>query len=194
MSDHNLLTAEQFAERKFDLPQSGKWHELDGGRLKQLQPPVADHGLAVLNLSKAVGDWVRGRGADVTGYACFEPGLIVKRNPDSVMTAAMAWFETEQRFDEFDRIVTDTCPRLVVELASTNDRRRLMRRRVDAYHRRGVELVWVIDPIERAVTTLPHYGVSRRFSDSEWIDGESVLKSFSVSVQSLFVEPEWVSQ
>ena len=48
------LTAEQFIDQRFDMPDSGQWAELIEGVPVFLEPPDLDHGNTILNLSKAV--------------------------------------------------------------------------------------------------------------------------------------------
>ena len=191
MNDQRTLTAEQFATELPELPEAGRWHELDRGRVVMLQPPDLDHGNVVLNLSKAFGEWA-GKASDV-GYACFELGLWVSRNPDTVISPAMSYFVAGERFAETDKRMTDVRPSLIMELASTNDRRRAMRERVMAYHEWGVDEVWVVDPIEKSVRLLPRGQASRSLSERHVLADRSVLPDFSVSVKQLFAEPEWWS-
>ncbi len=44
MIDDALVTAEEFANTKYDLPEGGRWTELFAGRILTLQPPDEVHG------------------------------------------------------------------------------------------------------------------------------------------------------
>ena len=191
MNRQQLITAEQFAEQKFDLPEGGRWHELNEGEIVTLQPPEALHGTVVLNLTRAIGDWVQRVNGGARGYACFEIGLIVRRDPDTVLSPAISWFESSERFEEADKAVTGVCPRMVVEVASTNDRRRGMAERVAAYHTCGVDMVWVVDPIEKEVNVAPQRKPTRVVTRRCSLSGSPVLTGFSLFVESLFAEPKW---
>ena len=87
----DLLTAEQFVAGRHELPDGGRWTELRAGRPVLLSPPTVEHGNAVLNLGKALAEYSqRGQG----GYACFELGLVVARDPDTVQLPAACFFRS----------------------------------------------------------------------------------------------------
>ena len=185
-----ILTAEEFADERLDLPEGGRWHELESGIVVMLQPPESGHGTAVLNFSRALSEWLRDDDGSENGYACFDIGLIVERDPDTVRSPAVSYFAGGRRFEESDKLVTETCPRLVIELASTNDRRRGIRDRVLAYHERGVEAVWVADPIEKTVTLLPRGRATRTVAGEGTLESD-VLAGFTMTVEQFFAEPDW---
>lgn len=191
------MTAEQFAEEKFDLADGGRWAELIAGEPVILEPPTTEHGTAVMNLSRALAAHI-----DQTrvGYACFELGLIVQRNPDTVLSPAISYFLTGDRWAEMDKVVTESCPSLVIEVASTPDRRRSIQDRVSAYRSHGASLIWVVDTQQRQISI--HSGDDRvdvlGTDDSlvprdAWVtsDGTSVLAGFRLSLAEVFAEPDW---
>src|SRR5205823_1538569 len=140
MSSDELFTAEQFVAGRADLPDGGRWTELVSGRPIILSPPPLEHGTVVLNLSKALADYSQ---KEQGGYACFDLGLIVARDPDSTRFPAISFFTAGPMFAEADGGVTETRPALVVEIASTNDRRRGLDERISGWLDWGVKLVWV---------------------------------------------------
>ena len=193
MNQRGLLTAEQFSEQKFDLPDGGRWVELVDGELVTLHPPDVAHGTTLLNLSKALADCLQ---QNPEGYACFELGLIVARNPDTVRCPPVSFFVQGDRFAEADKAVTDTRPALVAEIPSTNDRRRDLGRRIKAYLEWGIELVWVIDPIEKEVYVYQRGRPSKKLSEHKMLYGcsllgNSILPEFKIRISALFVEPDW---
>src|SRR5262245_27077764 len=148
MTTSTLLTAEQFIAGRDELPDGGRWTELLAGKPVTLSPPTIEHGTAVLNLSKALaGHSQQGQG----GYACFELGLVIARNPDTAHFPAISYFTSGPMFAEADRTITESRPALVVEVASTNDRRRGIDQRVANWLDWGVTLAWVVDPLARQV-------------------------------------------
>lgn len=192
MNDQPKLTAEQFVEELPELPEGGRWHELDCGQVKMLQSPDVDHGTAVLNLSKALAGWA-GRTPNV-GYACFDLAVLVKREPDSVLSPAISYFVDGERFGESDKLMSTMVPALVVELASTNDRRQAMRERVIAWHEAGVDEVWVVDPQEKTVRVLPAGEPTQLLAERHVVENRPVLPEFGVPVKTLFAEPKWWSK
>jgi Uma2 family endonuclease len=190
MIDEALMTAEQFAEVKYDLPDGGRWTELIAGRIVTLEPPDEVHGNIVLNLSKAIAA-VCQRSASPSGSACFDVSVLVRRDPDSLLSPAMSYFSLEMGFAPVDEVYSDRIPKLVCEIASTNDRRRNIANRVLSYLDRGVGVVWVVDSIERCCHV---YGQSRtplQLSETQLLEGGRVIEDFQIPVTQLFAEPSW---
>ena len=187
MIDVAPLTAEQFALREdFD---ERRWTELIAGKLVQLEPPDLTHGRIVLNFSKAIAGHAQERGDANDGYACFELGLIVAQDPDTVRCPAISYFSGGPRFAELDRVVTETRPALVIEVASSADRRRNAAARAESYLRWGVRLVWLADPVEKQIHVFVEGGAAMRVSERQALEGGAVLPGFRVFVSDIFAEP-----
>lgn len=188
MSDPDLLTVEQYIAGREDLPEGGRWTELVDGRVITLQPPTIEHGTTVLNLSKALADFAQ---REPVGYACFELGLIVSRNPATVRFPAVSFFSGGPMFAEADKAITDARPALVAEIASTNDRRRDLDQRVAAWLDWGVRLVWVFDPHGMQVHTFEKGRQGQHLAAHQTLSGGSVLSGFKANVGDLFKDPDW---
>jgi Uma2 family endonuclease len=191
------MTAEQFAEQKFELADGGRWAELIAGEPVVLDPPTPEHGTAVMNLSRALAAHIERTRA---GYACFELGLIVQRDPDTVLNPAISYFVNGDRWAEMDKIVTESCPALAIEVASTPDRRRSLPDRVAAYRTQGASMIWVVDPQQRRISVHSRDGQAdvlqiddSLVSDSAWTtdDGTGILTGFSLPLADIFAEPDW---
>lgn len=192
------IKAEDFAESRFTLPDDGRWCELVDGRVLVHSPPSTEHGTVVLNFAKALARYLE---LNPEGYACFELGLAAVRNPDSAFFPAISYFVGGNRFAELDKVVTDSCPALVLEIASTADRRRVLRRRVAQYFEWGVSVVIVVDPDDRRVVVhLSNQTAIVLKQDSTlacspdwWLNrpDRPFLEEFELSVSTLFQEPNW---
>jgi len=189
MDSLRLLTAEEFAALAEGEDFEPRWTELISGRVISLEPPALEHGAVVLNLTKAIARYLQ-QAQDENGYACFEIGLVVARNPDTVRRPPVSFFVGGQRFAELDRRLTETRPAFVVEIASTNDRRRAMRERVESYLKWGVRTVWVADPAEKAVHVMQSGKRSRIFAGEQSVPGYPVFGDFRVCANELFAMPE----
>jgi Uma2 family endonuclease len=187
-----LLTADEFAERLPELPDGGRWVELEAGVVSVLDQSDPAHGTIVLNLSKRLAEYLDGRREPV-GYACFELGLIVAHDPDTVRRPPVSFFSSTGLFAETDRVVTESVPQLVIETATNNRVRRAMKGRIADYHRHGVSTVWVADPVDRTVHVVSRSKGSRAVSADRQLTGDPVLPGFSLSVAELFAEPDWWS-
>jgi Uma2 family endonuclease len=190
MIDEALITAERFAEIKYDLPENGRWTELVAGRIVSLQPPDDKHGNVVLNLSKAIAATYQA-GGEASGMACFDVGVLVAREPDSVYSPAMSYFALDLGFAPMDEVYTERVPMLICEVASSNDRRRHMADRVLTYLERGVELVWIVDPIEKCCHVHGKLRSPRKLEEGQTLDGGRIVSDFRITVGSLFEDPKW---
>ena len=184
----SILTADEYLDQRFDLPDSGQWSELQDGVPVFFEPPDVDHGTAILNLSKVLSDYVHRQGV---GYPCFDLGLIVARRPDSILFPAVSYFLTGTRFAEADKAATETVPGLVVEMLSTPDRKMVFDARTACYLARGTAVVWGIRPRERSVEIRRPGQVAHVVGRQEMLDADSLLPGFSTPVERLFEEPDW---
>jgi len=188
MSDVELYTIEQFLEARIELPDAGRWTELDKGQIINLDAPDIDHGTIVLNLSKVLSRYLH----EVDhGYACFELGLIVSRNPDTVRFPAVSIFNSGKRFEETDNAIAQRKPDAVIEIASTKPRRQQMTEHVNEFINWGVELIWVIDPHVQEVLEYRLASGSQVIDINGKMTGGETLPEFVMSVQDLFAEPDW---
>jgi Uma2 family endonuclease len=184
-----LMSVEEFLEQRFEMPESGQWSELQQGRLVHLQPPDLDHGNTVLNLSKILAR----HAATAQGYPCFDLGLLLERQPDTLWFPSVSYFEGGPRFAETDKLVSETVPAAIIELASTADRRRPMPGRAHHYLRWGVREVWVVDPAERSfqLHSGQESGPARCWSQGDTVVVDGCFAGLDLKVSDLFSEPDW---
>lgn len=186
-----ILTASEFAVQKPELPEAGRWHELHEGRLALLSAPDDHHGTVVLNISRALATWFQTQKTRVRGYACPELGIHVSSDPDTVYVPALSIFFDGTPFSQFDRAVASEVPKLVIDVASSNDRRSEMRRRTTAYLQHGVEVIWIPDPFKKEVQVIRR--AAHTLAPGKWqmLEGGSVLPGFQLPVEHVFAEPGW---
>lgn len=181
-------TAEEFALNRYNLPDGGRWTELIAGQPVALSPPDDKHGTVVLNLTKALAEFAQ---RERVGYACFEVGLVLSRSPDTVRCPPISYFTRGDLFAESDRDITQEHPTLVVEIASTNDRRSKMAERVQSYLNWGVPFVWVIDTAGKVVHLFGARRPARQVSGEQKLTGSDDLAAFEMPAADLFKEPSW---
>ncbi|HID22504.1 MAG TPA: Uma2 family endonuclease [Planctomycetaceae bacterium] len=193
MQEDRPLTVEEFLAVKPDLPEAGRWHELVAGHIRDLQPPSVRHTTVVFNFSKALGQFLE---TNPCGYACYELGLIVARNPDTVRFPALSFFTSGERFAEWDQEATEHVPALIFDVISTPKRRQEMPRRLAEYFAWGVQEVWVVEPEAEVVRVYTSPRACRVWDREARLDGSRTsasapLQGFSMPVGELFQEPEW---
>lgn len=191
MPENTPMTAQEFAERKLDLPEAGRWHELHDGQIKLLSGPDDVHGTIVLNLSKAIAQWLHSQPLTGRGYLCPDIGLHVKSNPDTVYVPAISYFFGGQPFSQFDRLVASEVPKLIVDIASSNDRRQDMRLRSTSYLRLGAEEIWIPDPFKKEFQIIRRGSHTLALGNWQWIENCPLLPGFRMEVEKVFAQPRW---
>lgn len=191
MPDRQPMSAAEFVERRGELPEGGRWHELHAGHPVLLDAPDDSHGTIVLNLSRELARWLPTQGPAYAGYACHDVGLLVHRNPDTIYVPALSFFDVGPRFSQTDQIVASQVPRLVVDIASSNDRRREMRLRTQAYLELGVDLIWVPDPFKKEVQVLRRGLPMLALGTWQQLEGGVLLPGFQIEVKQVFAQPAW---
>jgi Uma2 family endonuclease len=188
MSSADIHTAAEYGDRKLDLPEGGRWTELVAGEIVTLQPPDDLHGNVVRNVMLAFSKFAH---QSQRGYACFEIGIVTHRQPDTVRCPPACYFLEGAPFAEIDNLIAQTKPAVVVEIASTNDRRSQMEQCVTEYLDLGIPLVWVIDPDQKQVHVFQPNRTAKRYSEHQILYGSSVLDDFQFPVGDLFALPPW---
>lgn len=182
------LTVEEFYQRRDELPEGGRWCELVQGRVVEYTPPDPLHSGVVLNVAKELGTYAMRTG---NGYACFDLGLVVNRDPDTVRLASIAYFTSGPRFAYTDAGFTEAAPQLVIKLASSADRRESMSQCAAECLAAGVRQVWVLDTKVCVARVHRPKGPQQTVPSHETLCGEDVLPGFACEVGALFDVPEW---
>ena len=191
MSSVSAITAEEFVSKLPELPEAGRWHELHDGLPVLLSAPDDVHGTIVLNLTRALATWLQGQPVATRGYACPGIGLHVKSQPDTVYFPAMSLFKDGRPFSQFDRTIASEVPKLVIDLASSNDRRTDMRLRTTAYLKHGVEVIWIPDPFKKEVQVIRRSAHTLALGKWQTLNGDPVLPGFQIEVEKIFAQPKW---
>lgn len=168
-----------------ELPDDGRRHELQAGRLLSEPPPGALHGLVIAVVVRRLGDHVhrRGLGVVLTGDA----GFILARSPDTLRGPDVA-FVSKSRFEKVGAVPTafPGAPDLVVEVLSPADRPAEVHAKVADYLAAGTSLVWIVDPKVRRVAVFRSLLAPRLLAIDDELDGEDVLPGFRLRVGELF--------
>jgi Uma2 family endonuclease len=183
------MTIDEFEQHLLD---GDRWIELANGHLRRLNPPDDAHGDVVRNLARSLATCLK-KSQEV--YACFELPLVLDRVQPTVRCPAVSCFRfvPGERFAETDKVLSDSCPALVIEIASSNERRQGMSDRVNAYFDWGVESLVVIDSVMRNVHHFPDQYRPRLLKEPQVLDGLPMLAGFSIRVSELFKQPTWMN-
>lgn len=185
------MTAEEFAEQQDELPEGGRWHELHSGHPVLMEAPGDDHGNVVMNISRELGKWFQTLGPGQSSYAVHDLGLLVSRDPDTIYVPAISFFDCGPLFSQTGLLIATQIPRLVVDIASANDRRRDMRLRTAAYLNLGIDMIWIPDPFKKEIQVLRRSLHTLALGMRQTLEGGQLLPGFQMAVADVFAQPSW---
>ncbi len=182
------MTADEFWEWANRPENQDKLYELDQGEVVAMPTPGELHGVLCSMIAHLLWGYVFRRGA---GYVCGnDTGLLVQRDPDTLRGPDVMLFDEPRRLESLSKKFSTGLPKLVVEVLSPHDSPGKVNRRISQYLRRGVPLVWLVDPDPRIVTVYrPGKDMYTR-DETEELTGEDVLSDLRLRVAELFTLPE----
>ncbi len=144
-----LFTAADLAVLPTHLPSGDIDYELDHGRLIILVPPGELHASVQTYIAAEL--MYQGQ-RKRHGRAFTEVGIVLSRNPDTVLGADLAFVGKKSLPVRRSREgYLETIPDLVVEVRSKNDTKAELERKAEQYLSAGVKIVLVVDPEAQTV-------------------------------------------
>jgi Uma2 family endonuclease len=181
------MTADEFWDWA-SLPENADaTFELDRGRIIEMPPPGELHGVICWLIAHLLGDYVfqRGNGRVTTN----DTGLLVEKDPDTLRGPDVMLFLESLPLEKLSPKYVTEIPTLIVEVLSPSDTLGAVNRRVGQYLRRGVPLVWVVDPPARTVSVYRPGQEVYTVAETEEMTGDNVLPVFRCKVMELFTLP-----
>jgi Uma2 family endonuclease len=176
-----LLTAEEFEQ----LPDDGKRYELLDGELREMAPTVYWHGEVETNLATLLHTYVRAH--RLGRVSCGEILCIVRRNPDRVRAADIAFIRQERVPPlEARQHIMEVIPDLIVEILSKHDTVEEISGKIDDWLGGGVQMLWIIDPFRRTVTTYQPDRDPVLLGEHGTLEGDPVVPGFQCPVAEIF--------
>ena len=176
-----LLTAEEFEA----LPDDGKRYELIDGELREMAPTVNWHGEVESNLVIRLGGHVQAQG--LGRVSCGEILYIVRRNPDRVRAADIAFIRQERVPSlEARQHIMEVIPDLAVEILSKSDTIEEISDKIDDWLHAGVQMLWVVDPFRRTVTIYQPGRDPSLLGEHGTLEGDPVVPGFRCPVAEIF--------
>lgn len=182
-----LMTAEQFYEFANRPENRDRHFELENGEIVEMSQPGERHGVVCGNTSWLFGAYIRKikRGRVCTN----DMGIVIKRGPDTVGGPDISVYTASKKYEDLDDKYPRTAPNVVVEVLSPNDRVAKMVARLNRFLKKGVELVWLIDPVARNVMIWRIGQEPMVFEENDDIAGLPELPGFRCKVSELFDAP-----
>jgi Uma2 family endonuclease len=176
-----LMTAEEFEQ----LPDDGKLYELIDGQLREIPQLTMWQGEVEVNLAMRLHTQARGRtlGRVSIGKVAF----IVRRNPDRVRAADIAFIRQERVPSlEARQHIMEVIPDLVVEILSKSDTIEEISDKIDDWLHVGVQMLWVVDPFQRTVTIYQPGRDPSLLGEHGTLEGDPVVPGFRCPVAEMF--------
>src|SRR5438552_2414389 len=181
------MTVDQFYRWANRPENQDKLYELDEGKVVEMPPPGEPHGVLCAFIVHLLWQYVIQRGK---GYVCSnDTGLVVKRRPGTVRGPDIMLFDESRPWHKLSHKFAVGIPKLVVEVLSPSDQMTKMMRRISQFLKRGVPLVWLVDPEERAITVYRPGQVHKVVRETEEISGEDALPRLRYRVSESFALP-----
>jgi Uma2 family endonuclease len=182
-----LMTADEFFEWCHRPDHRDRNFELEHGEIVEMPQPGERHGVVCANVTRVLGNYafqIR------KGYVCSnDTGIIWEHDPDSVRGPDVVLYDTARRYEELHLKYSDEIPQLVVEVLSPNDRWSKVMRRVTQYLKRGVSVVWVVDPEDRTVSVHRRDQLPQVCEENDEVTGAPVLPDLRCRVADFFFMP-----
>ena len=177
------LSEEEFLEFAANFPDAMVEYTADGTVI--VMPPTdPETGVRTGEVFRQLANWSKQRGGMVCGPDAgflFQDGS--RRSPDAAWFDAARWREAKRGRKRFPVFAAE----FVIELRSPDDRIGPLREKMPEYIANGVQLGWLIDPIERTVT-IYNSGPPRVLKNPETVAGEGPIAGFLLSLERILNE------
>ena len=167
-----LLTIADVEELPTRLPSGDVDYELNDGRLVIVSPPGRQHSKVQTRISVLL---ARAED-DGLGEAFTEVGIVLWRSPDRLVGADAAFVTSGRRpVRETKEGYLETIPDLVVEIRSKDDTVAELKDKAADYLKAGVQVVWLVDPINRNATVYEGTATQTRLDENAILSKADLL-------------------
>ncbi len=174
------------ADELFAMPKDGFRYELVKGELRKMSPAGGEHGAIIVKITIRLGQHVESNNLGV----CFgaETGFKIATDPDTVRAPDVA-FVSRERIPEsgITKKFWPGAPDLAVEVLSPGDTLEEVEDKVEDWLVAGARAVWIVSPKRRSVTVYRSMTDVTRLSESDELEGETVVPGFRCKVSEIFV-------
>lgn len=179
-----LFTAADLAALPSELPTGTVDYELWEGELRPVAPPSDEHsgaGASVIGALLVLGQW---KGL---GLARDDVGVVLSREPDTVVSPDAAFLTTDQLPPKRSREgYLETIPALLVEIRSRNNTWKSIEEKVRGYLAAGARVVWVLDPKRKRVLVYRPGTAVEELNQEATLTAEGIIEGFEFPVHRLF--------
>ena len=183
MVSAKLVTAEELLSMGSDAP-----YELIEGALHEVSPSWVKASVIASRLMIRIGSFVE---QEELGFVTGEQGgFVLGRDPDTVVAPDLGFVRSERIPSGYDyNSFFPGHPDLAVEVVSPSETNPDVLRKVALYAAANVPLVWVVYPMQRAVTIHALGEPPRTLGEQDMLTCGDVIPGFEVSVGEIFRLP-----
>jgi Uma2 family endonuclease len=179
-----LFTAADLALFPTHLPSGDVDYELDHGRLVLMVPPGELHASVQLFFGTELMSQGQRKGH---GRAYSEVGIVLSRNPDTVLGADLAFIgKSKIPVRKSREGYLETIPDLVAEIRSKNDTRAELERKAAEYLSAGVRLVLIVDPEAKTIVAHQAGSEPRLYRESDTLTLDELIPGFRLHLAECF--------
>lgn len=182
-----LMTAEVFWDFCHLPENENKFLELVRGEVVELSRPTKRHGIVTSRITRLLDEYAER--VDKGYVASNDSGVILERDPDSVVGPDVAYYTDAETFAEVHPKWGEAPPVLAVEVLSPNDKPSKVNAKVADYLANGVRLVWLVDYEERKVTVYRPGQSLRVLDEKTELTGDPELPGFRCPIERVFRLP-----
>ncbi len=115
-----------------------------------------------------------------------DAGFLLSRNPDTLRAPDVSFIRADRLTPERDGPFFPGAPDLAVEVISPNDRTGEIDEKVQDWLLHGCQVVWLVNPKWRTVTTYRSGTDIQTFTEADTLDEPSLLPGFCLMVGKVF--------
>lgn len=183
-----LFTVADLAAMPTELPSGPISYELANGRLVMMSPTGDPHSAVQAMFCACLVNQGVSKGY---GKVRSELGVILSRNPDSLLVPDVAFFTTKSLpLKKTREDFVETIPDIVVEIRSKNDSLAYLERKIEAFLAAGVTLAWLADPAAKTIRVYRRDSELLVLNDSDTLTADEIIPGFSFPVGNLFSDNE----
>src|SRR5258708_27413619 len=183
------LTAPGLSEAEFlalcaQFPDATLEYTADGTVIV-LPPTDPETSARVSEVGRQLGNWAiqQGRGVVIGPDGGFRLPDGSRRSPDAAWFDAERWRSAKRPGTRFPVFV----PEFLIELRSPGDRIRTLREKMEEYLANGVQLGWLIDPMERTVTIYRPGQAPQMLTNPARVEGEGAVAGFILDLARILL-------
>lgn len=172
------ITIEEFETS----PREGTWELIDG-ELVEVTPSANRSAWIAGEIFGHIRDHVR---ANDLGWAFGDGAGFILFNDRATVCSPDAAFVRRERLPQLTDRFAPVPPDLAVEVLSPSDRMADALSKVAMYLQAGVQLVWLVDPLDLSVTVFRPDASPKTLGENDTLDGGDVLPGFTLPVADIF--------